>query len=103
MFNTENPDTDYETGTEFHVDFVANQFISETFALGLRGYYYSQLTGDSGAGATLGDFESESFALGPGLVWTVGRFTLLGKWLHDFSAENRFESDYVTLTVAWTF
>jgi len=103
MFNTENPDTDYETGTEFHVDFVANQFISETFALGLRGYYYSQLTGDSGAGATLGDFESESFALGPGLVWTVGRFTVLGKWLHDFSADNRFESDYVTLTVAWTF
>ncbi len=103
MFNTENPDTEYQTGTEFHVDFVANQFISETFALGLRGYYYKQLTGDSGAGATLGDFKSESFALGPGLVWTVGRFTVLGKWLHDFSAENRFESDYVTLTVAWTF
>jgi hypothetical protein len=42
MFNTENKDTDYKTGTEFHVDFVANQFLSETFAIGLRGYYNKQ-------------------------------------------------------------
>jgi hypothetical protein len=107
MFNTENPDTDYKTGTEFHLDFVANQFLSDNFTLGLRGYYYRQLTGDSGAGATLGDFKSESFALGPGLVWIPqfggGRLTVLGKWLHDFSADNRFESDYITLTVAWQF
>lgn len=107
MFNTENSDTDYETGTEFHVDFVANQFLSESLALGLRGYYYYQLTGDSGAGATLGDFKSESYALGPGLVWIPefggGKLTVLGKWLHDFSADNRFESDYITLTVAWKF
>ena len=107
MFNTENTATDYKTGTEFHVDFVANQFLSESFALGLRGYYYKQLTGDSGSGAALGDFKSESFGIGPGFVWIPksggGRFTVLGKWVHDFSAENRFESDYVTLTGAWKF
>ena len=107
MFNTENPDTEYKTGTEFYVDFVANQFLSEAFALGVRGYYYSQLTGDSGAGATLGDFKSESYAIGPGFVWIPkfggGRFTVLGKWMTDLSADNRFESDYFTLTGAWTF
>jgi len=107
MVNTENTDTNYRTGTEFHADFVANQFLSETFALGLRGYYYKQLTGDSGSGAGLGDFKSESFGLGPGFVWIPelggGRLTVLGKWMHDFSAENRFESDYLTLTGAWTF
>jgi hypothetical protein len=107
MINTENTDTDYETGTEFHLDFVANQFLSPTFALGLRGYYYKQLTGDSGAGATLGDFKSESFGIGPGLVWIPevggGGFTVLGKWMHDFSADNRFESDYFTVTGAWKF
>ena len=32
MFNTENNDTDYKTGTEFHLDFTANQFLSEGFA-----------------------------------------------------------------------
>lgn len=107
MFNTENSDTDYETGTEFHMDFVANQFLSETFAIGLRGYYYDQLTGDSGAGATLGDFESDSFGAGPGFIWIPsfggGSLTVLGKWMHDFSADNRFESDYFTLTAAWKF
>ena len=72
MFNTENSDTDYKTGTEFHLDFVANQFLSPTFALGVRGYYYNQLTGDSGSGATLGDFKSDSFAIGPGFVWIPG-------------------------------
>jgi len=106
MVNTENSVTNYRTGTEFHVDFVANQFLSEAFALGLRGYYYKQLTGDSGSGATLGDFKSESFGIGPGFVWIPelggGRLTVLGKWMHDFSAENRFESDYLTLTGAWT-
>ena len=107
MINTENSATNYKTGTEFHVDFVANQFLSPTLALGLRGYYYKQLSGDSGSGATLGDFKSESFGIGPGFVWIPesggGKFTVLGKWMHDFSAENRFNSDYVTLTGAWQF
>jgi hypothetical protein len=107
MFNTENSATNYKTGTEFHVDFVANQFVSESLAIGLRGYYYKQLTGDSGSGAILGDFKSDSFGIGPGFVWIPktggGQFTVLGKWLHDFSADNRFESDYVTLTGAWQF
>ncbi len=107
LFNTENDDTDYQTGTEFHLDFTANQFLSETFALGIRGYYYNQFTGDSGSGARLGDFQGESFGLGPGFVWfpafAAGKLAVLGKWIHDFDATNRFESDYGTLTVAWTF
>jgi hypothetical protein len=107
MVNTENNDTDYKTGTEFHVDFVANQFLSPSFALGVRGYYYDQLSGDSGRGARLGDYKSESFGVGPGFVWIPefggGRLSILGKWMHDFSADNRFESDYFTLTGAWKF
>ncbi len=85
----------------------ANQFLSKTFALGVRGYYYNQFTGDSGSGARLGDFQGESFGLGPGFVWfpefADGNLAVLGKWIHDFDATNRFESDYGTLTVAWTF
>lgn len=107
MLNTQNNATDYQTGAELHVDFTANQFLSETFALGLRGYYYRQLTGDSGSGAKLGDFKSESFGVGPGFVWIPpvggGKLTILGKWIHDFNADDRFESDYVTLTGAWKF
>jgi hypothetical protein len=107
MINTENSDTDYDTGNEFHLDATFNQFLSPNFALGLRGYYYKQLTGDSGAGATLGSYKSSSYGIGPGFVWTPdaagGGLTLLGKWMHDLDAKNRFEADYFTLTAAWTF
>ena len=37
MINEENDDTDYESGNEFHIDAMFNQFFSETFALGLHG------------------------------------------------------------------
>ncbi len=107
MVNTRNDATDYKTGAEFHVDFTANQFLSETFAVGLRGYYYRQVTGDSGAGALLGDFKSESLGIGPGFLWTPGfaegRLSIFGKWMHDVRARNRFKSDYGTIGVAWKF
>ncbi|SFI19993.1 SphA family protein [Albimonas pacifica] len=107
MLNTENEATDYRTGAEFHVDFTANQFLSETFALGLRGYWYQQVEGDSGAGARLGDFRSSSLGLGLGFLWSPaaagGRLSLMGKWMHDVEARNRFDSDYVSFTAAWTF
>ena len=107
MANTKNNKTDYRTGTEFHIDFTANQFLSKTFSAGIKGYYYKQITGDSGSGAVLGDFKSESFSIGPGIVWTPkfagGALTILGKWMHDFHAEHRFKSDYITFSVAWKF
>ena len=37
MLNTTNPATDYKSGNEFHLDFMANQFLAPTFALGLQG------------------------------------------------------------------
>ena len=107
MLNTENEATDYRTGTEFHVDFTANQFLSQSFAIGLRGYWYQQLEGDSGAGARLGDFRSSALGLGLGFLWTPaaagGRLNVTGKWMHDIEAENRFDSDYVSVTAAWSF
>ena len=50
-FNGENPDTDYRTGTEFHVEWALMQHVSKTFAFGIAGFHYQQITGDSGAGA----------------------------------------------------
>lgn len=34
-FNVENPDTDYKTGTEFHLELAAMQYFSKTFAAGI--------------------------------------------------------------------
>jgi len=107
MVNTSNDATDYQTGAEFHLDFMANQFLSETFAVGLHGYYYNQITGDSGTGAILGDFQGESFGVGPAFVWVPsfggGKVAISGKWLHDLHSKNRMEADYGELTVVVTF
>jgi hypothetical protein len=107
MVNTKNEDTNYQTGAEFHLDFAVNQFLAKTFAIGLRGYWYQQVSGDSGSGAVLGDFKSEALGIGPGFFWTPefagGKLVIQGKWLHDLDADNRFKSDYGIATVAWQF
>jgi hypothetical protein len=46
-------------------DWGASQFLSEHCHVGLVGYVYEQITGDSGAGATLGDFKSRGVGIGP--------------------------------------
>jgi hypothetical protein len=54
-FNGENNDTDYRNGVDGHIDWAASQFLNEQVHIGLVGYFYHHLSGDSGSGATLGD------------------------------------------------
>jgi hypothetical protein len=55
------------------------------------GYYFHQLTGDSGSGATLGDFKSRVAGIGPqaGYFFPVGKskgyVNLKGYW--EFAAQ----------------
>ena len=103
-YNTENDDTDYQTGQEIHLDIVANQFFSENFALGVHGFYLKQITGDSGSGAILGDFEAEAAGVGPAVMWgtQIGEqdITFIAKWLAEFDVEKRLEGDHVYLSFA---
>jgi hypothetical protein len=45
----------YHNGIDFHLDWAISQFVSKSVHVGLTGYVYQQVTGDSGAGAKLGD------------------------------------------------
>jgi len=102
--NWQNPDTDYENGASAHLDWAASQFFSEQFHAGLVGYFYEQVSADSGAGATLGGFKSRVYAVGP----QVGYFIPVGaqKWYvnlksyHEFEARNRPEGWNAWLTLA---
>ena len=103
MINAENDDTDYETGNEVHIDAMFNQFFSETFALGLHGYYHHQVEDDSGSGAILGGFKGDSYGIGPSVLWIPGgrKFSVSASWLHDLNATNKLESDYAVVTLGW--
>ncbi|HEY4166967.1 MAG TPA: transporter, partial [Reyranella sp.] len=107
MFNTTNAATDYHTGTEFHLDFMANQFVMPSVALGLQGYWYKQVDGDSGSGALLGPFMGESVGLGPAVLWvpesTKGRFVAVLKWTHDITNTNRLNGDWGQIALSWRF
>jgi hypothetical protein len=86
---------------------VLNQFLSESFALGVHGFYLKQITGDSGDGALLGDFEGEAAGVGPAALWITkigGRdVSFIGKWLHEVEAERRIEGDHAMVSVAFGF
>lgn len=104
-YNWKNPATDYKTGTEFHVEYAAVQNFSKRFALGINGYFYDQVTGDSGSGARLGSFEGRVAAIGPvmNVNFQVGKIPVSTslKYFREFDVENRLEGDagYLTLTM----
>ena len=104
-YNFENPDTDYQNGIDLHLDWGASQFLSEQWHVGLVGYIYYQITGDSGAGAVLGDFKSSVNAIGPQVgyifkMWEREAYLNL-KVYWEFGAENRPEgwNSWLTLVL----
>ena len=102
-FNGENPSTNYRTGTEFHFEWAAVQHFNKQFDAGLVGYYYDQLTGDSGSGAS-GPFKGKVAAIGAtiGYTFMAGELPISTrlKYFHEFGAENRAEGDSFFLTVS---
>ena len=105
-FNGTNEATEYTTGTEFHLEGAAMQHFSKTLSFGLQGYYYQQVTGDSGPGTKfLGDFKGRVVALGPALDFSfaLGKTPVSGnvKYFHEFAVENRLEGDagYLNFTI----
>ena len=104
-YNFENSDTDYRNGVDSHLDWAASQFLNEQLHVGLSGYVYYQLTGDSGAGAALGDNKSRVYGAGPqiGYFFPVGKskgyVNLRANW--EWGAENRPEgwNTYLTLSL----
>ena len=106
-YNFENPDTNYKNGIDSHLDWAASQFLNEHVHVGVVGYFFQQLTGDSGAGATLGDFKSRVAGIGPqiGFLFPVSDSVdgyLNVKGYKEFAAENRPEGWNAWVTLAFS-
>lgn len=101
-YNFENPDTDYTSGIDAHLDWDISQNLLDAWQIGLAGYVYYQLTadryptaGEIGAlhAEVLGDFKSRVAAIGPELGYTFdardgqASLSLRGYW--EFWAQNR--------------
>jgi hypothetical protein len=102
-FNTRNDATDYQSGTSLHLDATLAQhlpFAGGLIGLGANAFYYQQITGDSGSGALLGEFESRTAGVGPVLSYVrpIGETTQLlaeVKWLPELDVDKRLKGDFV--------
>lgn len=105
--NFKNTETDYRTGDEFTADLVLGQHLPNGMMLGVAGYWYEQVTGDSGSGATLGDFKGRVYGLGPILSYNTKiddhLFAINFKYYWEFEAKNRLEGEAAFLQLTYQF
>jgi len=103
-YNLTNTSTNYKNGIDFHLDWGASQFLSKQVFVGLVGYVYDQVTGDSGSGDKVGPFESRVIGVGPqvGYLFPIGDMQgyLNLKAYGEFDARNRASGVNAWLTFA---
>jgi hypothetical protein len=103
-YNFKNPDTQYQSGIDFHFDWGASHFLSKQVFVGLVGYAYQQVTDDFGQNPVLGGFRSRVLGVGPqlGYIFPVGDMQgFLGlKAYGEFDAANRASGWNTWLTFA---
>jgi hypothetical protein len=106
-YNFENPHTQYQNGLDFHLDTGASYFLTQQINVGAVGYYFRQVTGDRGLGATLGQFEGQVAGVGPQLNYFFavtdkiqGVVNVKAYW--EFAAQNRPDGWNAWLTLAFS-
>ena len=109
-FNTKNQDMDYTSGTSLHLDLTVAQHLplgKGFIGIGANGFYYEQLSGDSGSDALLGDFKGRTMGVGPVLSYVrpMGKTQLLAelKWLPELDVDKRMKGDFVWLKLGFLF
>lgn len=109
--STKNNATDYQSGDVFHLDGTLAQhlpLLGGAIGVGANGFYYQQITGDSGSGAKLGGFEGRTVGVGPVISYATkihGKTDLAFevKWLPELDVQRRLKGDYVWFKVALLF
>ncbi|MDF0579258.1 SphA family protein [Bradyrhizobium yuanmingense] len=108
-YSAMNPYLQYQNGIDFHVDWAASQFVSKNVHVGIAGYFFQQLTDDSGPGAKLGGFRGRAIGIGPQIGFIIplsdgyqGYLNLRG--YKDLEVENRANtwSTWVTFAISPT-
>jgi hypothetical protein len=109
-FNEKNDDTDYKSGNQAHFEGTVAQhfpFWGGGASAGVTGFWYQQVTGDSGSGANFGDFKARALGIGPVISYSrklsgsdmIAEF----KWLHESGVKRRAEGDTLFLKVMLKF
>lgn len=107
MNNLENSATHYQSGDEFHFDYLLGHYFTPEFGLGLTGSHYRQTTADHAPSAALASVYSEASTLGPVVMYTpkIGdrEVTMSVKWLTEFDVKGRAAQEYLVWRVFMAF
>jgi len=91
--NFKNQSTGYTNGIDSHLDVGTSKFLTKQLQVGLVGYFYDQLTADSGCAPVLCPFKSRVAGAGPqiGYIFPVGNMQgyVNVKGYKEFDAEDR--------------
>ena len=94
-FNGTNNFTNYNTGTEFHLEGAVERNFSPAISVGVQAFHFQQLSGDSGEGAVLGPFKGRVTAIGATAAYNfqLGKTpaTLRLRLFEEFNVKNRLE------------
>jgi hypothetical protein len=115
LFSSKNSATDYQTAPAIQLEGAVVQRIRSGWGFGLTGYLYQQLDDDSGNGAeqtraALGADSLQARVAGAGPIITYSGGKLFGadvslkmKYVTEFAAKRRFESDIFTVNLTLAF
>jgi len=103
-FKLENPDTNYRSGNEFHMDWTIGKEIADGWTLGIGGYYVRQVEDDEQNGRKLPGTRNHVVGIGPQVMWQAADTTrLIVKWHHEPFAEHAFQGDRFLLKAVHSF
>ncbi|MDD3327969.1 MAG: transporter [Zoogloea sp.] len=96
MYNmkSRNDDTKYQSGDEFHMDYLVGKHVGE-WAFGISGYYLKQTTDDKQNGVKVANGNrGQVFAFGPSVKYSAKNGSMfIAQWQHETMVENRFQGD----------
>jgi hypothetical protein len=111
--NTNNPDTDYRSGQEFHFDYAVGYKVSD-WNLGVAGYYYKQFTNDKINGETVtfpdpnplgfeDGFKGQVIAVGPAVKYHFKNMCFTLKYLWETEVEQKPEGQSLWFKFVYAF
>lgn len=99
--------TSYRSGDAMHFEESVSQHFANGFRAGVYSYQYEQVTGDSGAGARLGPFETSAIAVGPTFGYMTqfdGHLVILTlQGAHEVAVQNRLRATTGLLSATYKF
>ncbi|MDO5542264.1 MAG: transporter [Acinetobacter sp.] len=101
-FNSENDDTNYQSGDYFAGDYAIGYQLNDQVKLALEGYVFKQTTDDEVNGVSIGN-KGQALAFGPAIQYKRDNWSLEAKFLKETEVEHRPEGHSSTLKLVWAF